>query len=487
MAKGKRFAVIDIGSNSVRMVVYDDGATAIPLYNEKASCALGKNLGKTGLLNPKGAEQAAALLTRFAHLSRAMEVNKTVAVATAAVRTAKNGSAFIRRVKRDAKLRIRVIPGKEEARLSAEGVRAAFPDATGIMGDMGGGSMELVAMKRGAISKAVSLPLGPLALADKVNGNRAALKKLIAANLQNAKWIGKAGKGNTFYAVGGVFRAIARLHMDYAKYPLHVVHAYEVSAAKFVPFLRLCQSGRMAQRAEKMGIAKNRIAALPYAAEVLLQLFNRAKFSKICFSTYGLREGVAAREFKQKKNADLLMNTCKILAQRGGRFGAIGDEVYEFLQPLLQGADKTTRHYFRAAAWISDIGWADHPEERAKQIFHRILHAPLLSVDHAGRCFIALCCYARYNGDLEKAGDLVALLPKRVQLLAVKLGASLRFADTLCGGAPHILPRLRLQQSGDKLTLKMPKNFAVAGGEEVPKRFKAFAELIGLNSAIKRG
>lgn len=486
MPNRPRYAVIDIGSNSVRMIVYERGRSAMPLFNEKASCSLGKNLGKTGILNPDGVVEAHLLLERFANLSKQMKVKNITVVATAAVRSARNGAKFVKDARKKSGLNIRIISGKEEAKLSALGVVSAFSEAAGIVGDMGGGSMELVGVASGRIKKRISLQHGPLNLAD-LGLKPEKLDKKIAADFANHKWLKKAGQKKTFYAVGGVFRAMARLHMDMRGYPLHVVHNYTVPRADFVRFLKQCRSSsRWKKRAEEIGIAKNRIAAIPYAAAVLLQLFDAANFGEICFSTYGLREGIAYdhdRRFMRER--DLLLATCEGLARRNNRFELNGDEVFEFLGPIAGKLSADKQRLFRAACWMSDIGWADHPEERAKQIFHRLLHGPLLAVTHADRVFIAACCYSRYAGKKDRLPNDVAKLCNAADLnLAMQLGTGLRFADTLCGGAPGILSQLDFSVRRGRMELHVPKKMAVAGGEEVPKRFEALADTLNLRSLI---
>lgn len=484
MPNAPRYAVIDIGSNSVRMVVYERGRMALPLFNEKASCCLGKDLAKTGQLNPKGLIEAKLLLQRFAHLAKNMRVKRITAVATAALRTAKNGKKFVSDIHKKTGLRIAIIPGTEEAKLSAIGTLAAFPDADGVMGDMGGGSMELVAINSGRIGKKISLQHGPLNLMN-LQLNAALLQKKIYADLSDHKWLPAAGRGKTFYAVGGVFRAMARLHMEITKYPLHVVHNYRVDRAAFIRFLRAVRQNKWKKLAAKSGIAKTRIAAMPFAAAVLLELFQKVKFDNVCFSTYGLREGVAF--YKDKKyiaGQDLLLSTCRGLAQRSNRFALNGDEVFEFLNPIVKTLPVNQKRLFHAACWLSDIGWADHPEERAKQIFHRLLYAPLLALDHDGRVFIAVCCYSRYAGKFDKLPDVVHLLDQKTLQLAMRLGLALRFADTLCGGVSGILPKLDFALRGKNIVLKLPKFMQVAGGEEVSKRLDAMADAYKLQSLI---
>ncbi len=480
----KKFAVIDIGSNSVRMIVYRQGALALPLFNEKASCCLGKDLSKTGMLHKKGVVEAALLLQRFAHLARAMQVEKITAVATQAVRKAENGKDFLRQLNKKTGIKIKILSGKQEAAFSAQGLLAAFPGANGIMGDMGGGSLELAALGNGKSGKKASLPFGAISLIDSPL-SLAALRRHVSSEYKALSWLKRAGKGKTFYAIGGTFRALARLHMLTHGYPLHVVHHYTVDAAAMTRFLRACALGKMQRQAARHGIAKSRIPMMPLAAMALLELLRAGGFKNICFSTFGLREGVAVSQHKSKAaRGDILIETCKALALRAGRFGMIGDEVFEFLSPLIKSLRPDSKRLVHAACWISDIGWADHPEERAQQIFHRILHAPLLALDHPSRCFLALCCHARYAGKAKDLGEMIRLLPRGQTLLAMRIGIALRFADTICGGAAGVLPDLDFGVKGRMMELSLPKHKRVGGGEEVPKRFEALAKAFGKSPII---
>jgi exopolyphosphatase/guanosine-5'-triphosphate,3'-diphosphate pyrophosphatase len=219
---------------------------------------------------------------------------------------------------------------------------------------------------------------------------------------------------------------------------------------------------------------------------VLLRLFAIAKFRDICFTTYGLREGVAIVQQGQHHPTghNSLMATCKALAMQSGRFGLNGDEVFEFLRPFTLGLPPNYNKLFHAACWISDMGWSDHPEERAKQIFNRILHAPLLAIDHHGRAFMALLCYSRYAGKADKVKEMTKILNHKEFQLAMRLGLALRFADTVCGGVPHILPKLKFTVSGKSMMLQTPKTMAVAGGDEVHKRLENLADAFNMSPMI---
>ena len=158
----------------MRLVVFD-GAARSPAYffNEKVMCGLGAGMSETGHLNPTGRERAMAALRRFALLAEGMGAGPLSAVATAAVREATDGPDFAEQVLRETGIRLYVIDGPEEARLSAQGVLLGWPGAYGLVCDMGGSSMELAEIEGGRVGRCVSSDLGPLKLRDLKGGKKA--------------------------------------------------------------------------------------------------------------------------------------------------------------------------------------------------------------------------------------------------------------------------------------------------------------------------
>jgi exopolyphosphatase / guanosine-5'-triphosphate,3'-diphosphate pyrophosphatase len=164
---GAPVGVIDIGSNSVRLVVYEGiSRSPTPIFNEKVLCGLGREVSTKGKLNPDAVESAIAALKRFRALCDVLEVGDLRVVATAAVREAKDGAAFIREAEKACRTSIEVLSGKREARLAALGVIASVYRPDGVAGDLGGGSLELVEVRGDEIGIGVTLPFGGLALAD---------------------------------------------------------------------------------------------------------------------------------------------------------------------------------------------------------------------------------------------------------------------------------------------------------------------------------
>jgi exopolyphosphatase/guanosine-5'-triphosphate,3'-diphosphate pyrophosphatase len=493
-ARGKpavagRRAVIDIGSNSIRLVVYQDGGRApLQLFNEKVLCGLGRGLAATGNLAPEGVAMATANLARFKSLVAAMEVKQVEVVATAAVRDARNGPAFVSDVVRRTGFKVRVLSGGDEARLSALGVVSGMPDAFGVMGDLGGGSLELVELAAGKLGRHVTLPLGPLRLMDRAGGNLRRGRAIVEAELASLTWL-RHLRGRSFYAVGGAWRMLARILMDHQRYPLHIIHNYRVTASEAKLFL---------ERFEKLGrddlkklpyVSRRRGDTLPWAALVMNRLFEVALPKHLVFSAFGLREGCLFDRLPARERAqDPLIAGCRATAQ-GGRFAAAADELFDFMAPLIEAGRAPARppaRLVQAACLLSDIAWTDHPDYRAEHGFHRVLTLPLVGIDHAGRGFLATAIAARHGADFQDAllEPARALLEPPALRAAHVVGLALRLAFTLSGGAPGVLAECGLKLHDDAVVLTLPASGSVVIGDAVLRRLDALARGLGFAPQI---
>lgn len=236
--RGSSVAVIDIGSNSVRLVVYEALARSlIPIFNEKTLCGLGREVQSTGLLAPDAVDKALTSLKRFRALCRVMQVGRVFAIATAACRDASNGADFIAKAERICAVDIEILSGPREARLSALGVISGIHHPDGIVGDLGGGSLELIDVRKNSVRSGVTLPLGGLALQDLAHKSLKRADRIVREELDEVPQL-TAGRGRTFYAVGGTWRALARIHIIQSGYPLQVMHGYSLSAAEALDFSR---------------------------------------------------------------------------------------------------------------------------------------------------------------------------------------------------------------------------------------------------------
>src|SRR5712691_5128113 len=289
---GPPVAVIDIGSNSVRLVAYE-GLTRspTPIFNEKVLAGLGREVQSTGLLAADAVEKALAALRRFRALCDRIEVAKLHVIATAACRDARNGKAFIVAAERLCRARIDVISGKREAELSALGVVSGFHRPDGIVGDLGGGSLELTDIHWHRVNTGITLPLGGLALQDISSKSIKKAERVVKKALDGARLL-EAGVGRTFYAIGGTWRALARLHMWQKGYPLHVMHGYVIPAREAYDFSSLVHRVSPETLSQIEVVTDARRPLLAYAALVLEHLVEIAKPKDVIISALGVREGL---------------------------------------------------------------------------------------------------------------------------------------------------------------------------------------------------
>lgn len=483
-----RIAVIDVGSNSLRLVVFERlGSSLLPLLNEKVMCALGRGIGGSGRLNPEGVELAFGNLQRFVALSRALQVDHIAIIATAAVREASDGRAFVAEAERQCGVPVRIIDGAEEGALSAAGVLAGIPDADGIVGDLGGGSVELVRVEAGEIDESVSLPLGPLRLAE-LGDNRKAVNETIDRAFEQTPMLREA-RGRSLYLVGGAWRAIARLHMEQTGYPLHIIHQYAIRRRPAESFLEIVdhQSRRSLERIAT--INRRRLEVVPLAATILRRLMAAVRPDRILFSAYGLREGYAYGLLSPDSRADPLIAACIGVAASQSRWRSDGDRLQRWIEPVFFDLDGRALRMHRAACWLSDIAWTEHPDYRAEQAFTRSLRMPVGAIAHRERVFIALALHARYGGAL---GDPVTtstrvLIDDEAAAEARALGLALRLAYTLCGGALGLLDQVSLQRDdGDSLVLELPASGSLFTGEAVQRRLDALGRALGLRTRTVR-
>ena len=495
LAAAERIGVIDVGSNSLRLVVFERlGAAVFPLFNEKVMCGLGRGISSTGRLNPEGVALALVNLRRFVAFTRAIAVDHLAVLATAAVRDASDGDAFAAEVERQCRVQVKIIDGAEEARLSAAGVLAGIPDADGIVADLGGGSVEVVRVGPGTlptggtgqIDEGVSLPLGPLRLAE--FGDRGkGLSEAIERALSGVPVL-RAAAGRRLYLVGGAARAIARLHMEHTQYPLHIIHRYTISRREAEGFLDII--GRQSRKSlERItAISRRRLDVVPLAAVVLRKLITLAGPQSVVFSALGLREGYAYGLVPaEQRIPDPLIAGYMVVGRRQSRFRLDGDLMQRWTSPLFGDFSEAVRRRHRAACWLSDLAWSEHPDYRAKQAFIRSLTLPFAGSTHPDRVFVATALHARYGGSAEDPvkEPTRRLLDEGATNEARTLGLALRLAYTLCAGSIELLAELRLGRSGNTLTLDVPPESNLFVGETVQRRLDAVARSLSLNPVIR--
>ena len=474
-----RIAVIDIGSNSIRLVAFQGlQRVPTPVFNEKVFCGLARRLGETGRLDEAGAELALKNLERFTKLAIAMGIEEVTLLATAAVREAEDGPAFAAEVERRCGCPVRILSGEQEGRLSAEGLIAGTPNAQGIMGDLGGGSLELVHLIDGRIAELATLPLGPLRLMDSVNGDPKSARRRIDEVLDTIDWLG-TGLDQTFYAVGGAWRSMARISMESRNYPLRVIHGYVTPRPDLEDLARLISRQTKQSLSQIRNVSARRLETLPLAALVLRRVLRRVRPSEVMFSAFGLREGWLFNQLAQaERDKDPLLEVALDMASREGRFGDLGPELFQWTDSLFPEETVAERRLRRVACHFSDIAWREHSDYRASWSFERLLKWPFLAADHRERAFLAATLAWRYGG-LDDSALIKLVLDEATAGRAKILGLALRLAYTLSAGTVQVLRDSGLIRQNGNFELHLPQDGSVPSGNVVERRFAQLTEALG--------
>jgi exopolyphosphatase/guanosine-5'-triphosphate,3'-diphosphate pyrophosphatase len=481
-----RVGVVDVGSNSVRMVVFD-GAARSPayFYNEKIMCGLGKGLAQTGRLNPEGKTRALAALKRFSLLAKGMDIAPLTVVATAATRESEDGPEFQAQVLRETGLKLHVIDGPEEARLSAQGVLLGWPEAKGIVCDIGGNSMELARIGNGKVGKRVSTQLGPFRL-QQVEGGPKKRKAHIDAILEEAA---KEIRPNNdrVYLVGGSWRVIARLDMERRNYPLTVLHEYRMTPEGLTDTLDWLATADLAALRGRTGTSAERMELVPLACEVLREIIRVLKPSEIDVSSYGIREGLLYEQMPERLRArDPLIEAARMAEMTQARIPGFGKKLFSFLEPLFKGVTEDRLRLIKAACLLHDTTWRAHPDYRAEACFDNATRANLGGLDHPGRVFLGLALLHRYKNSRSgsRMENLFRLLPEEDINQAEVLGKAMRFGAMFAVGDPAIAGELRWQPKRRALNLSLTQEGVGLFGEVAQARFAALAQAMKATATV---
>ena len=483
----RRAAVIDIGSNSVRLVVYE-GPRRIPavIFNEKVAAGLGRGLALDGRIAPADAARGLTALRRFATLARAMGVDELLCVATAAVRDAENGADFVAAAAADG-LVIRLLTGDEEASAAGYGVLSAIPDAHGIAVDLGGGSLELAEVGGGTVGRTISFPLGVLRLPALRADGPQAFDRNVRAMLKTAGWPGVA-RGQPLYLVGGSWRALARLDMELTQLALPVMDHHDLQRAAVRRLSRAV--ARMSHDALRAipGMSSTRAAAMPDAVALLASLTGAINAPAMTISSSGLREGLLYSALSDEVRAqDPLLVAAEYEGKRLARFAAHGQKVEAWIAPLFADDDAEARRLRLAACLLSDVAWSANPDFRAERGAEIALHGNWRGIDVAGRAVLAQTLHTGFGGgdnDFARYVDETAL-PRLNR--ARQWGLAIRLAQRLSGGLEAPLLGTRLSVEGNKLRLELGRDWPTLAGEAVNRRMRNLATALGLEAQLVAG
>ncbi|MDP3854200.1 Ppx/GppA phosphatase family protein [Phenylobacterium sp.] len=482
----RQAAVIDIGSNSVRLVIYRlEGRAIWTVFNEKALAGLGRDLTVTGRLSPEGIETALTALRRFRAALSGWAASELFVVATAAVREAADGAAFIARIQAEAGLTPRILSGAEEARYAALGVLAGQPDAAGVVGDLGGASLELVHLDPAAPRDGVTLPLGPFALGAPRPLDVERVRKRIVGHLDQAAL---AFRTREFHAVGGAWRNLALLHMEMADYPLRVAHQYEMSRSDAVDVARFVARQSKASLERMQGLSKKRFDTLPYSALVLETLIERLGVERVVISAYGLREGLLLEAMApEDQGRDPLIEGCEALTTVHGLSNTLAPGLERWLAPAFGVLRPEFGHreatLTAAACRLADLGARLHPDHRGELAFEQVLRAPIAGMTHPERAYLACAAFARHNPTpvTPEPGTIARVLTVERRQRARALGSAIRLGCDLSARNAALLERSALRIQGEVLSLSAEHGWSdMLLGEQTAKRAQTLAQALRL-------
>lgn len=482
MKSAEKIAVVDIGSNSCRMVIYEQsGAALIPYFNEKAMAGLGRDLSETGRLSPTGSELALQTFHRFRAITASLNIKNVRAVATAAVREASDGPEFKKRAEQILGAPIQVLSGADEGRLSALGVSIGFINPKGLIADLGGTSMELRPVERDAVGE--SFLLGPLARAMDADlpfdKRRKAMRKILSDSS-----LVKRASGQDLFAVGGAWRNVAAVHMMLRDYPLRVAHGYKMSQAdveNVIEASELSQSDKLT-REQLLGVSKRRFETLPHAALLLKTLMERLDIEKVTISSFGLRDGVAADGIKVD-GASGLLDAVPLFLRSTPQSLNFGRELFSFLQPISKQFKKSET-LLRAVCAMADAGARMHPDHRAQLVYEQVLRAPVPSMSHSERLFAAYAAASRYTFKFIEDPRYARLLGLAAKRRAKVLGTAMRLGCVYSGRSGSILATAKLAIKDQSLHMIVDKKYSDLVSETVERRLAQLAGLMQLQPRL---
>lgn len=485
MSIADRFGVIDIGSNSIRLVVFG-GPLRAPtvLFNEKVMAGLGLGVLQHGVLSATAMDGAMPTLARFQHIASLMGVDRPRTVATAAVRQASNGEVFLKQV-RSLGLDVELLSGPQEARIAGLGVIASVVDADGIVGDLGGGSLELARVQDGHVHQLASFPLGVQRIAAIREKGRRSLERYLLTELEAQGW-GALEARLPLYLVGGSWRSLAKVHMHLTRYPLPIIHHYTMPPQAATRLVRaISRIDRDFLKSERI-VSSQRIPAMPDAAAMLSALVSTFHPSTLITSATGLREGLLFDGLAPARRAlDPLILATRAEGARQGRFAEHGDVMDQWIAPLFDSEDDALRRLRHASALLSDIGWAANPDFRAERGLEAALHGNWMAITARERAIIGQALFATFGGGSQTPAILTQLASVDDLARARMWGLAMRLGQRLSGGVAEPLQATHLYRDGDKVRLVLRAGMTDLGGEAVERRLRQLASHMGLGWSIK--
>ena len=462
----RRIAAIDIGSNSVRQIIADvTGGGAIQVVDEmKAAPRLASGLAETGQLADTSMARAVEAIARMATLARQLGADHIEAVATSAVRDAANATDFVGRVHKETGLRVRVLDGEEEARLSFRSALAHFELGMGraVVVDIGGGSLELVLSADGVIERLGSLPLGAVRLTERympdgttspktLRALRKEVREALRPYLPVRDW-----RGAQLIGSGGTFTNLAGLHLTrQGIFTARNVHAARVPRGDVEHILETLHAMGPDERRNVEGLNADRadiiVAGLAVVAEVMARLQSR----EVQVSRYGIREGILLEAARvrpvvadpgeaRERSVREFAERCHYEAPHASNVQRLALRLFDALGARL-GCAPEERKLLADAALLHDVGYHISYDRHHKHSYHLVLHAELLGVSPEEQVVIANVARYHRGGGPKKKHSNYGTLDRELRGRVKRLAALLRVADGFDRSHRGVVTTLRVR------------------------------------------
>lgn len=471
--KGK-LAIIDIGSNSIRLVIYpQNGKYPFPLFNERINCKLGEGLSLSKNISSQSISKALSAIKRFAYIIKTMSVKHQIIIATAAVRKAKNAKEFLRPAEKLLNHNIKILSAKEEADYACLGVLSNIKVDKGLIADLGGGSLELILIQDGKKIKSTSIDIGHLSQIT---------SEEIRKEINKVEWLNKS-KGLTLYGTGGSFRALGSAYIKNYNYPLSLLHGLKFDIERGIILLDQMSD----ENKEVLGIPPGRTDTISTAAKIITHLILSSNVKNIMISGTSIRDGLIAELNKENRINPDKVAYYNVLA-KNQRFNGMQTKIKKIFGPIFEKiADKDLERVFKISTNLSDISWDEQPDMRGNIAANKILSLPVRDLTHIERVWMAKVVYHRYVGTKDKQQidkRIINLLSEKQKISSYAIGLGLRFLYNFSAGLPKNLDNIKFKIKKNKLTCKIKPEAKALMDKENERRFKNFANACNLNYEI---
>ena len=469
----ERLAALDVGSNSIRLLVaeYDPLAGISVIDEVKDQPRLAAGLARTGRLDDAAIDRALLALRRMREVCRRRGVRRIAAVATAAVREAANGADFVRRVREELEIPLRIIDADTEAALSYRSVAHHFrlAGARTLVADIGGGSLELIGAIDGLVELTLSLPLGAVRLTElHLPGRRDHRREMELLRTQVRKQLKKALRQREWTAAavigsGGTFTTLGRMAMGRRGLPIpDTIHGTSVATGEVETLLEWLTEKTPEQRGLVPGLNPERADIIVAGLAVTAELLSLVDARTLTVSAFGLREGLLLDMVgeRQAPAADPLrlmrefVERCQCDRRHVEHVRHIALQLFLQLGPAL-GADPSERPLLEAASLLHDVGQLVSYRKHHRHSYQLIMHAERLNLSARDRLLVALISrYHRKKGPSRKHEEFAAIAPDD-QAIVRRMSALLRVADGLDRGHTASVERVTATLEPKRLVIQV--------------------------------